>query len=343
MRKPFRILLILAIVVGVAGICWHVFQSGRRLHQGRTENEWIASLTIPPGEKEMQQWRALGPEAIPILARALGHGTSPLGRWYQRNWYQLPMAMRNRLEKPWNLLAIRQNTLLVLAGLNCDITAAAPALGDALKDENQDLRVRAATLLKEKWPDLGLQKAGIVPELVQALQDTNQFVREKVTQCLGNCQEQSRMVAPALVRAFDDPVQFNRYLAVQSLKRMNLVEAGNGGVEPLLVRSLQNGDLNVCLNAATMLGDMKWDPAREISAFTEMLGDYRAVRQRLAAVALGKYGPQASSAVPALQHAFETGEPRVREAASNALVEIDPQTAAKEFASPGKLGSAAKP
>ena len=280
----------------------------------------------------MQQWRALGPEAVPILARALGQGTSPLWKWYQRNWFKFPAALKKRLKFPQDQAGIRRNAPLVLSGLNCDISAAAPALGRALHDEDQDVRVNAAVCLKDLLPKLGPNKTGIVPELMEAMQDTNQLVRENVTQCLGNCPEQSRIVAPVLVRAFDDPVQFNRYLAVQSLKRMNLAEACKGGVGPMLVRSLQNDDLIVCLNAANMLSDMKCDPAKEVPVFTGMLSDYRPVRQHLAAVALGKYGPQASSAIPVLRHALETGEPRVRAAASNALDEIDPQTAAGKSA-----------
>ncbi len=343
MRKPLRIFLILAILAGIAGLCWHEFRPGVWLHQGRTENEWIASLAKPPDEKEMRQWRALGLEAVPILSDALEYGTSPLEKWKETNWYKLPAGVRKQLEKPWEQIGIRRNALLVLAGLNCDISAAAPVLGGALHDQDQQVRVKAAICLKDLTPILGPQKAAILPDLVAATQDTNQIVRENVIKCLGNFQEQSRIAGPALVRAFDDPVQFNRFLALQSLKRIDLQKASKGGMEPPLIHSLQNDDLSVCLYAATILGDMKWDPAREVPAFTEMLGDYRPVRQRLAALALGKYGPQAASAVPALKHAYETGEPRVRDAASNALVKIDLETAAKEFANTNEPVSVAKP
>jgi HEAT repeat protein len=341
-RKPFRVLVILAIVVGIAGACWHEFGPGRRL-QGRTENEWIASLATPPGEKEMQQWRALGAEAVPILARALERGTSPLGKWYQSAWYKFPVALKKRVARPVDPIFIHRNASLVLAGLNCDISAAAPALGRALHDDDESVRVNAAICLKELLPRLGPNKSSIVPDLVQAMQDTNHVVRENVTICLGNCPEQSRIVAPSLARGFDDSVQMNRYLAVQSLKRMNLEQVDKGDLGPMLIHSLQNNDFIVCLNAANILGDMKWDPALEVPAFTEMLGDYRSARQRIAAVALGKYGPQASSAIPALQRAFETGEPRVRTAASDALVEINPRPAARVLAGTNEPVSAAKP
>jgi HEAT repeat protein len=277
----------------------------------------------------MQQWQALGPEAVPMLARALGQGTSPVLRWYRNFRSRMPISLQRHLPRSADTVGIRRSAPLVLAALNCDISAAAKALGRALDDEDSHVRVNASICLKESMPKLGTDKARVVPYLVQAMQDPNNLVRENITQCLGNCPEQSRIVGPALVRGFDDPVQLNRYLAIISLKRMNLDEAAQGGAEPMLVRCLTNSDLEVSLNAAVMLSQLKYDPAREVPAFTELLADQRPGRPRVAAMALGRYGPLASPAIPALQHAFETGDPRLRVAASNALAQIDPQAAAK--------------
>jgi HEAT repeat protein len=343
MRRLFRVLLILIIVVGVATACWHEFRPGGRRHQGRTENEWIASLTTPPGEKEMQQWRALGAEAVPMLARALGTGTSPIERWYFNHWFKLPEAVKKRLAVPRITVTIRRNASAVLGGLTCDISKAAPALGRALHDEDEYVRVDAAICLNSALPKLGQDKSRILPDLLQAMQDTNHLVRENATQCLRNYEEQSRTVGPVLEKALGDPEEHNRYIAVQALKRLDQEEAGKGGAESILIRSLTNDDLIVCVNAALVLSEMKWNPGREVLEITKMLNDDRPGKQRMVAMALGKYGPEASSAIPALKHAFETGEPRVREAASNALVEIEPRAAAREFASPNEPVPIAKP
>ena len=343
MRKLFRVLVILAIVVGMAGACWHAFRPGGRRHLGRTENEWIVGLATPPGEKEIEQWRALGPEAVPILARALETGASPIERWYFNHWFGFPRFVKKRLSVPRTTVTIRRNAAAVLGGLTCGISGAGPALGRALHDDDPDVRVFVAVCLKNALPRLGESKMSILSAALQAMRDTNHFVRENITQCLGNYEEQSRIVCPVLESAFNDPVQNNRYLAVQSLKQLNQAEAGKGAAEAILIRSLTNDDLIVCVNAALALSATKGDPQREVPEINKMLNDDRPGKQRMAAAALGKYGSQALSAIPALRHAFETGEPRVREAASNALIEIDPQTAAREFASPNELGSAAKP
>lgn len=343
MHKLFRIVRFLLVAAVLAGAFWYVFRPGGRRHQGRAERDWIANLAHQPSDKELQEWQSLGPEAVPMLVRALGKGTSPLRKWYQASWYKLPRPVKMRLGMPQDPVPIRRNALFVLDRLTCDISPAAPALARALHDDDQDVRNNAALCLKDLLPKMGAGKARLVPALVDAMQDTNHLVRENVTQCLGSCPEQSAVIAPALVRAFDDSVQFNRYLAVQSLKRMDLEQADKRSLEPMLLRSLGNGDLVVCLNAAAILSREKWDPPKEVAAFTEMLNDYLPAKQHLAAVALGKYGPQAVPAVPALRRAFETGEPRVRDAARNSIVEIDPQAAAKMFTPGNAPVSAATP
>jgi HEAT repeat protein len=291
----------------------------------------------------MQQWRALGPEAVPILAQALGTGASPIERWYFNHWFSLPRAVRKRLGVPRTTVTIRRNAPAVLDGLTCDISGAAPALGRALRDEESDVRVAVAVCLKNSMPRLGQGRLGLLPGLLQAMQDTNHLVRENATRCLGYYPQQSAIVCPVLEKAFGDNTQYNRYLAVQSLKRLNLEQAGRGDAEPALIRGLTNDDLIVCVNAALVLSDIKRDPKREVPEITKMLNDDPPAKQRMAAIALGKYGPQAYSAVPALQHAFETGEPGVRAAASNALVEIDPQKVARASAGTNEPFSAAKP
>jgi HEAT repeat protein len=323
MRRVFRATMLVLGAVVLAGLCWHFLRPGAPRIQGRTRDEWIASLAAGVTGTNVEQWRGLGPAAVPILIEALGKGENPADRLYRNHWYSLPIFFRKQVAFPQDPVAIRANAALALGCLAVDISPAAPALGRALQDEKRDVRVNASLTLKGLTPRLSpAAKAELVPELLMAMDNTNFNGHENVIHCLGDCPEESRVITPALAKACDAPLQMDRYFAVMALKKMDLAEAAKGDAAPALMHCLGSSDFVVCMNAAQMLSAMKCDPKREVAAFTEMLGDRLPARQRTAAVALGKYGAAASSAVPALQHALETGEPRVRQAASNALILI---------------------
>lgn len=324
MRKALRVSVLVLGAVILAGLCWYFLRPGARRIHGRTRDEWTASLATGMSAADIEQWRGLGPDAVPILIEALGRGDSKAERWYRDHWYSLPRWAKKRLGSPRNPGSIRMNAALVLGCLTVDISSAAPALGRALQDDNSYAQANAALTLKGLMPKLGPSaKAQLVPNLLAGLQDTDYSVRGNIIQCLGDCPEESRIITPALAKACEDAVQINRYVAMLSLKKMDPVEAAKGDAAPALMHILGSSDLQVCMAAADLLSRMKCDPRREVAAFTEMLGDYRPPRQRIGAVALGKYGAQAASAVPSLQRALETGEPQVRQAASNALEEIE--------------------
>jgi hypothetical protein len=318
MRRFSRFFL-LALAFGVlAGVCWALLGHGGRSYQGRPERDWILSLAGSP----IGQWPTLGPEAVPILARALGVGTGPASGAYRRLWFRFPLWLKRRLAMPRNPVAIRRNAPVVLAALPGDIGAAVPALGRALHDEDDDVRINTAICLKERLTGLGPAKERVLPDLFQAMEDTNNLVRENVTQCLGCYPEDARTVAPVLAQALDDPVPLNRYLAAVLLRRMDSGEAAKGGTARVLLHCLWNSDLSVRITAAAKLAEMKSDPGNEVPELARMLNDSRPAIQRAAARALGNYGRDAASAVPMLRRAMANGEPQVRDAASNALAKI---------------------
>ncbi len=319
----FRVAVPVLGAVVLAGLCWYFMRPGARRIHGRTHDEWIASLAAGTSAADIGQWRELGPDAVPILIQALGKGDSRGERWYRDHWYSLPKFLKKHLAWPQDPVNIRLNAALVLGCLTVDISDAAPALVRALHDQNGGVRVDASLVLKSLMPKLTpAAKAQLVPDLLAGLQDSDYNVRGNIIQCLGVCPGESRVITPALAKACDDNVQINRYLAALALKKMDPAEAAKGDAAPALMHCLGSNDSQVCMAAAEMLSKMKCDPRREVAVFTEMLEDYRPARQRIGAVALGKYGAEAAPAVPALQHTSETGEPRVRQAASNALEEI---------------------
>jgi HEAT repeat protein len=64
----------------------------------------------------------------------------------------------------------------------------------------------------------------------------------------------------------------------------------------------------------------------------EALRDQDAFVRREAANSLGRFGPDAKQAVPALLAAAQDRQPKVRQAASQALKQIDPDSMSKTAA-----------
>src|SRR5580704_13870879 len=109
MRRRSWVFLVLIILTVAAVAFWWALRPDGRLYQGRTEHDWIASLANQPGVKEMQQWQALGPEAVPMLARALGQGTSPVLRWYRNFRSRMPISLQRHLPRSADTVGIRRS------------------------------------------------------------------------------------------------------------------------------------------------------------------------------------------------------------------------------------------
>lgn len=86
--------------------------------------------------------------------------------------------------------------------------------------------------------------------------------------------------------------------------------------------AIEEGDGNERYNAILAVGrDPEWIPA-----LTARLKDPVPLLRHLAAVELGRFGPQAKSAVPVLTELLHDEERSCREAAAEALAKIDPAT-----------------
>jgi HEAT repeat protein len=70
------------------------------------------------------------------------------------------------------------------------------------------------------------------------------------------------------------------------------------------------------------------DAAPAVGALTSSLGDPDTEIRYYVVKSLGEIGPEARSAVPALQQAANAGDPRVREIAVSAIHKIDRTQAA---------------
>jgi HEAT repeat protein len=96
-----------------------------------------------------------------------------------------------------------------------------------------------------------------------------------------------------------------------------------------LLRRLKDSDTMVREQAAASLYNFTNEPALVIPGLIQLLGDPEEPSRAIAIFTLGAFGPQAKSAVPAILKGLQSTNLAARQNATNALMQIDPATAAK--------------
>ena len=94
---------------------------------------------------------------------------------------------------------------------------------------------------------------------------------------------------------------------------------------PILITSLRDPDPVIQGRAALALAVIRDEPSIAIPALTEVLARTNAARHE-ASIALGRYGPAATSAVPHLLECLVASDPLTRGSARNALKRIEAET-----------------
>lgn len=229
--------------------------------------------------------------------------------------------------------------------------ATAPKVADHLTDPNAKVRDKAVEVLAG-W---GAEAEPAVPRILHHLRNVEPAIRSSAAEAL------ARMGVPeaagGLERACRDSDARVRAWAHAGLARMKgdcqehmeqvaeLLESGaapgeageamatmdcvNKDVVGLLIRALGKNDDDIRVAAARAVGRIGPRAAAAVPALMGTLGDEKNFRLRYAAlVALAGLGPKAAPAVPLLSRVLEDRAPRFRELAANAL---------------GAIGTAARP
>ncbi len=126
----------------------------------------------------------------------------------------------------------------------CNDPAAAPALGEALRDGSSDVRQNAAWALGQIAPE----KAPA--QLVAALRDADAQVRHTAAWALGQIGDPA--TTPALAAAMKDPVPGVRQVALWAL-----AQAGGPGARDALLEALKSSDPDVRRYAAQALAEIR--------------------------------------------------------------------------------------
>lgn len=181
---------------------------------------------------------------------------------------------------------------------------------DALQSEDQDMSFQAA----QSFSRLGKEA---VPELVKLLQNSEPPRRALAAFALGHVGPEARQAAPALVQALIDPRDRNvRYRAAEALARIDPRE----GLLWSLCWALSDDDVDVRGRAAETLVQLG---SKSVPTLIEALSDVDCRSRTGAAKALGDIRPRAKDAVPALRELLKDSDDDVREAAKQALRQIE--------------------
>jgi HEAT repeat protein len=325
--KRFRIVLVFLLAAVVGGFAWQVLGQRDRLVQGKPESFWISTLTNRLVGTDAENWRALGPDAIPVLCKALESGASPWDRAYGKIWPKLPSPLQRRLHAPEDAHWLRCHAASVLRDIGDGSKIAIPALQRALRDENFMVRMNVAGAVLHLLPSFGADKDQFLSALLRALQDSHPSVRANVALCLKYFRDHAGTDAPALVKALQDPDGGVRILAAGSLYEVDPDAAARAEVVPLLVNNLTDARFGAA--AARTLGKIAKEPGLVVPALTALLTSGTDYVRETAVVALGQFGTKAENALPELIRTLDDTNPRLRTAATNALKAIDPEAAAK--------------
>jgi HEAT repeat protein len=168
-----------------------------------------------------------------------------------------------------------------------------------------------------------------LPDFIRAVEDTgaNWSPRNNATIALKYYPERREVVAPVLVKALQDPVPKVRMCAAESLYRIAPDLITKAGVVPVVIGVLKNPDDQIAWRAASLLGQMRIDPALAVPALIESLENKSSLVASTAAQALAGFKGQAETIIPALEKATRR-EDTAGGWAKNALkqLESEPQS-----------------
>jgi hypothetical protein len=312
--------IVAILVIAVAGK-W-LFAHLEPTYQGRTMEYWLAEVFTTNQPQAMQVLDNIGPEGMPALARAFHWGNSPLSDFYRKMYPKLPGWLQRHLTRPLPVEQFWNAAELVLMN-NANGHASLPELIPMLGDQN-DPALPYIIGVVGHWirPD----DIDYLPALIKSLQDTNASVRYTVVYCLSKYGSHASAAVAALTDALEDT---NFGVKVSAAKALWKISGETNPAAATLKEVMKAAPSDHSAYwAAVYLSEIDSRDTNGIPILIRMLQSPGVELHVSAAAVLGRYGPAASAAVPALKQAIENGPPQLKTVALQSLKKIDPASAA---------------
>jgi HEAT repeat protein len=199
---------------------------------------------------------------------------------------------------------------------------AAAQLAGLLKDPNtaQNLRFRLSTL----FMNIGPAGKAAVPTLVEVIKDdkSQDWARQQALLSLGQIGPAARDALPAVLEAYKTAKVQDRGVFLNAIFDIDPFQEA---IVPALLAVLKAPETRgtaIRASASTLLGNCAGDPKVIVPALLEALKENpQSFQRREIAVALGKIGPAAREAIPALKELLNTiEEPYVVEVANTLTI-----------------------
>jgi hypothetical protein len=204
-------------------------------------------------------------------------------------------------------------------------TNAAPIYLQMMTAKESSLKVKWLTLVQKPW---------LAPfHIPSVVEYRNQVYLRNSLGAFGFVAlgEKAKPFVPALIAFAGDEDRIKRRVAVSALGQLGPTASA---AWPVMVKYLNDPDETVRALAAMGLGEIHQEPEKSIRILMDFIEQYRTDRNyrftsQDAILSLGKFGPQAKPAIPMLIGLLRDPQEYIRDAATNALKEIDPDAAAK--------------
>jgi HEAT repeat protein len=339
MGKRAKVVLALLAVALVGVIVWQTWRPHEPVYEGKPLSFWLKGYT-PRGlgeaeEKADDAVRQAGSNAVPTLLQLVWAKDSALKVKLMtlakgQHFIQFTPA------EYWHRAAI-----IAFEVLSTNAQSAVPTLLQ-WTTTNVDVNVRSTAI--SALGAIHAQPHLVVPVLTNALQDPSSDTRERAVSALGQFGRDAEVAVPALLDFLNAPQNSNSmWFAITALKHVDPAAAAGE-----MLRWATNANFQLRLFAIVNLGDIHVEPDRAVPLLINSLHDPIPHIPPNAVVALGRFGPEAKLAVPALVEFLNTYTGNspfqyvARSYATNALKAIDPEAAAKAGITNNPLKSPSK-
>ncbi|MDB6110263.1 MAG: repeat protein [Pedosphaera sp.] len=221
---------------------------------------------------------------------------------------------------------VRYRAFAALGNVHPEPEVILPFLIRTLRDPDTGFK----TIAIEQIRLLGDDAKPAIPALIELLQDPGPSVRRSAVYALGWLAPESEQVVPVLTLALQSS-QSDALMRMSSATALGRIGANARSAVPALLGALHDPNPQVGPTAALALGRIAQDSEQVVPALTLSLesSESDVMMRSACAGALGKFGTNAGSAVPALLAALHDASEVVRERATTALKSIDPDAAAQ--------------